>query len=107
MKKQGGGQELRQEWGWPSAESTQAPLFYAPSTSRAGPLSSKAGWPASAVKSQVTEQFSSLRLPLRPLVRFPAELGQSFILALEISIMLGRVSVDSHHAHFSRFGPQH
>lgn len=84
-----------------------SPLFCAPSTSRAGPLSSQPGWPASAVKSQLKEQFSSLRLPLRPLVRFPAELGQSFVLALEISIMLGRASVGSHHAHFSRFGPQH
>ena len=84
-----------------------SPLFCALSTSRAGALSSQPGWPTSAVKSQLKEQFSSLHLPLRPLVRFPAELGQSFILALEISIMLGRASVGSHHAHFSRFSPQH
>lgn len=59
------------------------------------------------VQSQLTEQFSSLLLPLRPSVRFAAELGLSCILGLEIRVSLGRVSASSHHVHVWRFGPQH
>ena len=91
VKEQGGGAQ----WLRHLAASTQSLPLCAPSTSTVGTLSSTAGWPVSAIKSQLAEQFSSLCFPPRPLVRFPAEPGLSCILGLEISITLGWASVSS------------